>query len=350
MSLIDVKKTLLAQYRSLTDVSIGIPGPILSGEPKVSATDTAVTVTWSSDEPASSLVELTPDAGFVAGVYGPAVGDPSAEVTDHTVTVTGLIPGTSYHFRVQSDTPIGTSTVSRDYVFSTPDIHPKVDNYTVSVTSPQSALFHWQTNVEATSRLTLLPYREGEPQSSEAITFTSTVFTTTHDMTADSLEPGTVYQVELAGRTAGGTDVSDVIPQFSTTADSLAPGLSHVKADVAISPGKDASTQVIITWDTDKRATSRIRYQEGVAADPKIPMTSTTPLQQSFGRTHTVILAGLAPGTVFSFQAESVDYEGRIGVSKIFTILTPRKQESIFQVITKEFEGAFGWMSAFRGQ
>jgi hypothetical protein len=247
-------------------------------------------------------------------------------------------------------TPIGTESTSKEFTFKTLDIHPKVDNYTVSVLSSQSAVFRWQTNVETTSRLTFLPYKEGEPQSSEAITFSAVAFTTVHELTADSLEPGTVYEVEIAGRSAGGTDVSQVIPRFSTTEDSLAPVLSHVKADVAISPGKDATTQIIITWETDKRATSRVHFQKGVATDPKVPLASASQLQQSFGRTHTVILSGLAPGTVYSFQSESVDYEGRTGSSKIFTILTPRKQESIFQVITKEFEGAFGWMSTLRGQ
>lgn len=348
MSLLDLKQTLLAQHKSMLEVSSGIPGPILSGEPRVEPSDTSATITWSSDEPANSLVALALDSIFVPGVYEREEGDASAQVTDHKVVLTGLTPGTKYHFRVKSSTPIGTSTVSRDYVFETPEIHAKVDNYSSTVLSPQSASFRWQTNVESSSRLTLLPYREGEPQSSEAITFTNTSFTTTHALTADSLEPGTVYEVEIAGRTAAGTDVSQIIPRFATTEDSLAPALSRVKADVAISPGKDASTQVIITWETDKRATSRVRYQQGVATDPKIPMASVTPLLSSFGRTHTVILSGLTPGTVFSFQAESVDYEGRIGVSKIFTILTPRKQESIFQVITKEFEGAFGWIGKFR--
>jgi hypothetical protein len=350
MTIVDFKQTLLAQVENISNEALGLPGPVLQGEPKVTVTDRTATVSWSTNEPSTSLVKFSSSNTFEAGTYTTTSGNPEELVIRHEVMLVDLNPGTLYHYQIRSTTPIGTESNSTDYTFETPSIHAKVDNYSSSVLSPQSAVFRWQTNVESSTRITLLPYREGEPQSSEAITFTNTSFTTTHDLTADSLEPGTVYEVEIAGRTAGGTDVSQIIPRFATTEDSLSPALSRVKADVAISPGKDASTQVIITWETDKRATSRIRYQQGVATDPKVPMTSTSPLSTSFGRTHTVILSGLTPGTVFSFQAESVDYEGRTGLSKIFTILTPRKQESIFQVITKEFEGAFGWMSAFRGQ
>ncbi|MDD5056110.1 MAG: fibronectin type III domain-containing protein, partial [Candidatus Peribacteraceae bacterium] len=348
MSLIDLKQTLLAQNEAVQEVLEGIPGPVLSGEPKVSVTESTATVTWTSNEPANSIVAVSPDEEFRDGTYVYEVGDALARTVDHEVTLTGLKPGGTYHFQVKSATQIGTSTASRDFTFETPAIHAKVDNYSSSVLSPESAVFRWQTNVETSSRLTLLPYREGEPQSSEAVTFSDTAFTTTHDLTADSLEPGTVYEVEIAGRTAGGTDVSQIIPRFATTEHSLAPSLSRVKADVAISPGKDASAQVIITWETDKRATGRVRYRQGVATDPTIPMVSVTPLSTGFGRTHTVILAGLTPGTVFSFQAESVDDEGRIGLSKVFTILTPRKQESISQVISRGFGGAFGWIGRFR--
>jgi hypothetical protein len=159
-----------------------------------------------------------------------------------------------------------------------------------------------------------------------------------------------VYSVEIAGKSAGGTDISQIIPTFSTTEETLAPEISHVKTDIALSPGKENAIQMVITWDTDKRSTSRVRYQKGVAADPTVPLTEITPLENAFGKSHTVILAGLEPGTVYSFQVESVDYEGRAAASKIFTVLTPRQQESIFQVITKEFEATFGWMSTLRGK
>lgn len=102
---------------------------------------------------------------------------------------------------------------------------------------------------------------------------------------------------------------------------------------------------MIVTWDTDKRSTSRVRYQEGVATDPTAALSETTELETNVDRKHTVVLVNLHPGTVYSFQVESTDFDGHTSLSRIFTILTPQQEAGIFQVIMNEFQSAFGWMN-----
>ena len=67
----------------------------------------AATVTWTTDEPADSRV----DYGTTAGSLTQNATDASA-VTAHSVRLTGLTPGTTYHYRVRSADGSGNATTS----------------------------------------------------------------------------------------------------------------------------------------------------------------------------------------------------------------------------------------------
>jgi hypothetical protein len=78
-----------------------------------SAKPTRTTITWTTNEPATSQVELgtTIDYGTVTAL------DP-ALVTAHSVALTGLQRRTSYHYRVISSDASGNRTVSPDLTFT----------------------------------------------------------------------------------------------------------------------------------------------------------------------------------------------------------------------------------------
>ncbi|MGH2944313.1 MAG: fibronectin type III domain-containing protein, partial [Solirubrobacteraceae bacterium] len=81
--------------------------PVISS---VAATATAAgvaTVTWSTNEAASSRV----DYGTAPATLSQNVTD-ATRVTAHSMQVTGLTPGTTYHFRVSSADAAGNSTTS----------------------------------------------------------------------------------------------------------------------------------------------------------------------------------------------------------------------------------------------
>lgn len=78
------------------------------------ATDTEATVSWTTDEPATSVVDYGQTTSYEAG----HVSD-GGLVTSHSVVLTGLTPGTQYHYRVSSADGSGNAAVSSDRVFST---------------------------------------------------------------------------------------------------------------------------------------------------------------------------------------------------------------------------------------
>ncbi len=75
--------------------------------------DSAV-VLWSTDEAADGVVEY----GLEPGVYfdSISIGD---LVTEHSVNLAGLTPGTTYFYRVKSKDEAGNETVSEEYSFTT---------------------------------------------------------------------------------------------------------------------------------------------------------------------------------------------------------------------------------------
>ena len=71
-------------------------------------------ITWSTDEPSSSQVEYGTTTS-----YGQSTAAAPALVTSHTQSLSGLTPGTDYHFRVKSADAAGNLATSGDSSFTT---------------------------------------------------------------------------------------------------------------------------------------------------------------------------------------------------------------------------------------
>jgi phosphodiesterase/alkaline phosphatase D-like protein len=84
---------------------------------------TSVSITWTTDENASTQVEYGADTTY--GKLEPAqpADDPttgqSAGVVTHSVVITGLQPNTTYHYKVKSMDKAGNEAVSDDKTFTT---------------------------------------------------------------------------------------------------------------------------------------------------------------------------------------------------------------------------------------
>lgn len=84
-----------------------IPAPIITAETTASSTETSITTTWTTDHPATSRVIYDTVSHAVLGAapnygYANSTIEDSALVTDHSVTIIDLSPGTEYFFRTIS--------------------------------------------------------------------------------------------------------------------------------------------------------------------------------------------------------------------------------------------------------
>ena len=116
-------------------------------------TATTATVTWGTGEPATSYVEYGPGtAGFVAG--------DDAMQYQHSVTLTGLTPGTPYVWRVRTSDVFRNVTQTALQTFTTPgaDAVPRPD------LAPVAA---WSTVGTSTVTLDLVWYGVTAPSGTQ---------------------------------------------------------------------------------------------------------------------------------------------------------------------------------------
>src|SRR5207245_6999369 len=89
--------------------------PVISNvQSSVAPNRRSATITWTTDIPADSRVEYG-----TTTTYGSSSALNSAPVTSHSVTLTGLSRGITYHYRVDSHNSLGELSVSGDFTFTT---------------------------------------------------------------------------------------------------------------------------------------------------------------------------------------------------------------------------------------
>jgi PKD repeat protein len=87
--------------------------PVITNVSTSSETETGAVITWTTNEPASSVVEYGQETD-----YGLTTSSPEL-TTDHSVTLSDLAPNTAYHFRVTSSDKAGNQASSADNIFVT---------------------------------------------------------------------------------------------------------------------------------------------------------------------------------------------------------------------------------------
>jgi uncharacterized repeat protein (TIGR02543 family) len=86
--------------------------PVISNI-EVNPNSTSATITWTTNEPATSAVEYGQTTGYELGLV-----EDLTDVTSHTITLTDLIPGVTYHYRITSTDRADLSTTTIDQVFN----------------------------------------------------------------------------------------------------------------------------------------------------------------------------------------------------------------------------------------
>lgn len=354
VSLGTLETTVSEQFTNLEYLSTRISAPLMSGEPKVVTTAKTATISWKTDKPAGSFVAIAQEKDFKGTNsdemgYVQVIGGNSTSTTDHTVMIYDLEPETNYHYQVRSKASVGTIGYSPDFTFKTRSEELEISSYTVKKNSNESVVFQWVTNVEADGTVRYTPYRNNTLSIEETTTISDKRNSFIHEIELDNLEAGVFYDVELTSKGVDGSITSRKIPTFSTSEDDLPPLIYSVKTDSAISTGKESKIQSIITWLTNEPSTSQVYYQKGIIGMDK-PLANMTKLDSTYTKKHVVVITSFDLGTVYSFRVESTDSGGNVSLSKVYTILTPRHRESVFQVIMSNVEDIFGWVGDIRGR
>ena len=105
--------------------------PVLSAVAASAPSSSSATINWTTNEASDSQVEYG-----TTTAYGSTSALNTSRVTSHTVTLSGLVAATMYHYHVRSRDAAGNLAVSGDFTFTTAalDLVPP----TVSVTAPSA--------------------------------------------------------------------------------------------------------------------------------------------------------------------------------------------------------------------
>ncbi|PLX25235.1 hypothetical protein C0580_03030 [Candidatus Parcubacteria bacterium] len=329
----------------LQDLANIVPPPIISGEPVVTIGTNSAIIEWSTDDEANALVSYASESYYFANDdYESTIGLPDYySAGDHRVTLLGLEPETNYHYKIVSKKEVGSSAESKDFSFTTLAELAEIESYTTDIVSTEEVVFKWVTTIPTDTRVDYTPYRNGSLAVDEKRTERNEIFTTIHQMTIEDMEAGVLYQVDLYGNTTDEDVISQSIPSFATSDDNLPPVIKQVKTDAALSVGKDTKVQAIVSWYTNEPSTSRVLYEQGAGRSDE-ELTQSSPIDDNYARHHVVVITNFNPGAIYRFQVESTDTEGNSSRSRTYTILTPKQQESVFQVIMRNVEETFGWV------
>ncbi|PJA47398.1 hypothetical protein CO172_01650, partial [Candidatus Uhrbacteria bacterium CG_4_9_14_3_um_filter_36_7] len=147
-------------------------------------TENTATISWQTDESANSYVDYGKTTDYEL------VGLSQTEIFQmtHTLSLTNLEPGTTYHIRVRSQDDSGNEAASSDYTFVTQDItSPVISSLQVQDISETSARIVWTTDEPTKSQIFY-----GTTSAYGSSVYLD-IFEEVHSLLLTNLSPGTLY-------------------------------------------------------------------------------------------------------------------------------------------------------------
>lgn len=256
--------------------------PVISNVQATGINNTSATITWTTNENSDSVVEY----GTTTAYGNNAVGVSS--VTDHSVVLSDLTPGTLYNFRVLSKDPANNLANSNNATFTTTSANltkPVLTNLQV-IPSWNSAVFSWTTDKLSDSRI-----KVNSPVLTTSSIFDSTM-TTNHSMTFTGLPAETQITFKVTSKDSSGNPGELLNQTFST----LAVPQDTIISNVSVSDLRD--TSVTFTWTTNVPSTTCYR----IASHRYLPSYTCDP---ALVTQHTATITGLVPNRVYYYRLKS---------------------------------------------
>jgi len=170
-----------------------------------------------------------------------------------------------------------------------------------------AATINWSTNAAANSQV-LYGTTSGYGQS----TALDSSMVSSHSQTISGLTASTTYHYQVKSQDGSGNTATS--PDFLFTTSAVQTVQPPVVSSVNVT--NLTSNTATISWSTDQNASTQVLY--GTSSS----YGSNSPLDNTMLTSHTVNLAGLTAGTVYHFEAQSVNVGNAMGTSGGLTFTT----------------------------
>jgi hypothetical protein len=171
-----------------------------------STTSSSATIYWTTNLPTSAQVRYG-----LSAAYGASSGLDSAPSTEHRHQLVGLLPGTTYHFRVESVEASGKRVVSEDGTFTTArrGVRGTVDDVLARRISGTTAVISW------TASTSIGQVEYGTGQTYGAFTVLRMFSSPNQEIALNHLLPQTLYYFRI--KTWDNAGISTTSPDFTFT-------------------------------------------------------------------------------------------------------------------------------------
>ncbi len=185
-------------------------------------TATSAVISWTTDENATSQVEYGTTTSF-----GSSTTLDSTLTTNHSQTLTGLSPSTTYYYRVISSDASSNQAVSSTKSFTTAaqadTTPPVISNIGVSSVTSSTVTISWVTNEPSTSQVDY-----GLTTSYGYSTTLDSTLATVHSVTITGLASGTTYDFRVRSSDASSNEAVSSNNTFTTS--NTAPSVTSLTA------------------------------------------------------------------------------------------------------------------------
>lgn len=257
--------------------------PEISNVEIAEVTDNSVTITWTTNEEADSIVNygLKEDYGIVR--------NPVADKTSHSITLDELEPGRTYYFRVVSSDEDGNQGISADYRVLT-EGNPVADG------SGQASADGAGSSAG-----------QGTPgnQSGQGTS------------PQENFEPTVEEITEVIQEITDPQKLQEIINETVKAIEGITEDLTIVGPPTVIVE----TTSATVSWTTDRPADSVVLFSPSDSFDGtnhQFQQAATGGATQD----HEVRLIGLEPFTEYTFKVQSTDSYNITGESRNFTFKT----------------------------
>ncbi len=281
-------------------------GPVISSISVGSISTSNATVTWNTDEDASSRVEYGTTSS-----YGSLSALNSSLVTSHSRSLSGLSPSTVYHYRVISKDAADNSSTSGGLSFtsagpSADTTGPVISSVLAQSITTGSATLTWTTDEPATSQVDF-----GLTNVYGSSTTKDETLLMSHQQIVTGLSAGSTYHFRVKSKDAAGNLSSSNDNSFQTVASNSAD--TSAPADVESFIARGSAQKVVLAWtnpsDSDFSGV-RIRFKTDAFPSDINDGESFGDISGSPGTAMEVEHTGLSEGVTYYYLAASYDASG----------------------------------------
>ncbi len=187
----------------------GTPAMEWTGAVATGITDSGATIKWTTNDPADSQI----DYGTTAA-YGQATMVNPLLVTSHAMSLSGLIAGTTYHYRVRSQDAAGNAATSVDFTFRTVSAAdatpPAIAAVGATNVTAFGATITWTTNEPADSQVDY-----GMTAAYGQTTIANPALVTAHSVSLSALPTGATWHFRVRSTDAASNSATS--PDFTFT-------------------------------------------------------------------------------------------------------------------------------------